>query len=198
MARLLQRLWLLLAFAGTILVPVRARAAICEAHDLVALVTSSAVAPAPPALVEPAPPDACGAPDGGAPAPVMDAGVPCEDPGDLRVPALCDNRGACTIAPPLVHPVADARIETARGCASELAALLYDDDCSQRSGVAIGPGPQHSPAAGVPPVLAEHAVLDAALVVPPASSELGPDFLLVAGGPRRGVVQGIDHPPRAL
>jgi hypothetical protein len=192
-ARLFQRLLVLLAFAGVILVPARARAAICtlcEAHDLLTFVASAASATS-------APPAETCMPDAGAPVPA-DAGlaVPCEDPGDLRVPALCDNRGASMIAPPRVLPVADARIEAVHGCASELAALI-NDGCGQRSHAAIGPGPRHSPVAGASPVLPEHAVLDAAGMVPPASSELGPDFPPVTGGPLHGVARGIDHPPRA-
>lgn len=107
-----------------------------------------------------------------------------DDLGDARVAAMCDERGASMVAPPLVHPVADARIDAARGCLPEL------------SMPRVGPGSEEAPVG--PPVfaVADQANLGAAELIFPAPSELGPPFVRVAGAARSGVERDIDHPPR--
>ncbi len=178
MGRLLQRLAVLLAFAGAFLVPALARAALlpaCEAHDLVTRMPVEWLLPSAPAPDSNAT-DACTADRRRGPA-------PAEDLGDLRVPAMCDARGASAIAPQRIMPVSDARIEAASSCGA--------DESS-----AIGLGPKHSPSAGAPPALADHAVLDVAGLVLPSSGELAPPYLPIAGGPLPAFARGIDHPPR--
>jgi hypothetical protein len=189
--RLLQRLAVLLAFAGAFLVPALARAALiptCDQRDQVSRMPVEWM----PVATPPEPVVVCTGHDGGDPHTPGPAGHdggakeahdPTDDLDDARVAGMCDARGATVIAPERILAVSDARIEAAPTCGSEDAA-------------GIGPGPRHSPVAGVGPALADHAVLDSAGVVLPASCELAPPYLPVAGGPSPGFVRGIDHPPR--
>jgi len=107
-----------------------------------------------------------------------------DDPGDPRVAAMCSENGASVVAPGRVLPVVDARIDAAPGCGGELSAPV------------IGPAPKGSPVGPPAFALADDAVLGAAVLVLPASSELGPPFPAAAGAERAGVKHGIDHPPR--
>ncbi|MFT3768863.1 MAG: hypothetical protein QM820_25755 [Minicystis sp.] len=176
LSRNLQRLVTWLAFAAALIVPVLvpalARAAIlpaCENHELT---------PTPPEWLAPTPtilPDACSVTE------IRND----EDAGDPRVAAMCSESGASVVAPPRVAPVVDARIEAVPGCGSEVSAAPV-----------IGPGPKDSPVGPPAFALADHAVLDEGLLVPPAASELAPPYPAAAGEARAGVRQGIDHPPR--
>jgi hypothetical protein len=180
--RVLQRLLVWLAFAAALFAPALARAALlptCDAHEQLTRMP----APSPP---DPPTEDACSlaalqSPDqaGGRPQSLDQA-----DLGDVRVAAMCDARGASVIAPQRVLAVADARIEAAPACETE------------GSGPAIGPDSHPPPAAGASVALADHAVLDAATLIPPAFSELAPPYPVITGGPRAAFDRGVDHPPR--
>jgi hypothetical protein len=185
--RLLQRLAVVLVFAGVFLAitlaPSMARAALlptCE-HDAVTRIPVEWL-PVAPSMVPPVA-DTCTLPPV-APVPPPGSGAAAEEQGDSRVPAMCDARGASAIAPQRVLPISDARIEAAPGCGSDPSAPV------------VGPGPRHSPSAGAAPALADHAVLDGASLVPPAASELAPPYPPITGGPRVAHPPGIDHPPR--
>lgn len=186
MGRVLQRLVMLLAFGYALLVPAIVRAALlpaCE-HDPSTRVPVDWDAGSPElgALDVRGAPDSCDLPLGWS---VKLAREPRpDDLGDMRVPAMCDARGASAIAPPRIHTIGDARIEAVGGTGTELGAPV------------IGPGPKHSPFVGAAPALADHAVLDGTVQVPPPSSEPAAPFPPVTGGPRCGVARGIDHPPR--
>jgi hypothetical protein len=167
------------SFALALLAPALARAALipaCETHDQLTRMPVEWIVKTPP----PSPAESC------------DAGTPVAAPtpeeiGDPRVPPMCDERGACVVAPPRILPVADDRIEaspTGSGCASDASAP------------ALRPGSGHAPTPNASPALADHAVLDAMPLVPEASSELAQPFPPVAGGPCLGHVRGIDRPPR--
>jgi len=174
---------MLLAFAGALLVPAFARAALlpaCE-HDpatRMAVEWLSVAATDGPADAQ----DACNLSSAASAVPAVRA---ADDLGDLRVAPMCDVRGASAIAPPRIHTIGDDRIEAVTGPGAE----LY-------SSVTIGPGPRDCPAAGAALALADHAVLDPAVLVPPPSSELAAPFLPVTGNPRAVIARGIDHPPR--
>jgi hypothetical protein len=167
MGRLLQRLVVLLAFAGVILAPALARAALlpaCEVHELTRMPVEWLVAEAG---------DAC------------DAGPTAADEQvDVKVAGMCDDRGASIVAPPRIHAIVDARIEAGNGWAFD------------HSAPHIGPSPQDSPLSSPPLALLDQATLQALAVVAPAASELAPPFPPLPGGPRPGVSRGIDHPPR--
>lgn len=107
-----------------------------------------------------------------------------DDLGDGRVAAMCDDRGASMVAPPLVHAIADARIDAAPGCLPEL------------TGPCVGPSPDHAPLGAPAFAVLDLASLGDALSIPPAPSELGPPFVVTAGAARAGVKHRIDHPPR--
>jgi len=163
----------LLAFTGAFLVPVIARAAVlaeaadedvCKVGELRSSVQDAALA----SLTSKA------------------EHAPVDDIDDSKAGGMCDDRGACVVAPPRVHPVGNARIQAPRGCSFG----------GHGASAWIGPGPDEVPATGSAPVLAQHAVLDVVSLVPPASSELGPAFLPVAGGPRVGIARGVERPPR--
>ena len=169
---------MLLAFAGAFVVPALARAALlpaCE-HDPATRMPVERV-------------DV-----GGDPQTPTDGQEVCNFPAarddvpadatEMRVAAMCDARGASAIAPQRVLAIGDACIDAVKGDAADLYRPL------------IGPGPKNSPATGASAALADHAVLDPAVLVPPASSELAPPFPPVTGGPRSGIARGIDHPPR--
>jgi hypothetical protein len=176
-----------LAFAGAFFVPAIARAALipaCEAHDQLTRMPVEWL----PASVSPsdaargdaseAPTDTCTAVGAASPA-------PAEDLGDVRVPGMCDARGASVVAPQRILAVDDARIEATPPCGSDQTAS------------AASHGSRHPPSASAPPALADHAVIDSAGLVLPASCELAPPYLPIAGGgPLPGIVRGIDHPPR--
>jgi hypothetical protein len=185
MARLVQRLFVMLAFAAAMLAPALARAVTmgpqaapnpaparpalvpaCEVHEFSAM-------PSEWLKQEPAS-DACSTAD-------RDAQ---DDLGDPRVAAMCDARGASVIAPPRILSIADARIDVASGQAFELGPHI------------VGPSPHDSPASGPSYAIFEQATLDDVLVVPPAPCELAPPYPPVEGGARQGVARGIDHPPR--
>jgi hypothetical protein len=186
--RFFQRLGVWLAFAIALVVPLlfatTARAALLPACDARELLTRMPAEWMPPAAGAGA--DAAPAEDACAPQVGLDGSKAEEDWGDVRVAAMCDARGASVIAPPRILPVADVRIEAVSGCAADPSAPLS----------ALRSGSRNAPVAAAAPALAEHAVLDVATLVPPASSELGPPFPKVPGGPRSGVARGIDHPPR--
>jgi hypothetical protein len=176
-----------LAVAVMMLAPAIARAALipeCEAHDQLTRMPVEWVAPTPP----PPSADSCDAGvgltmEGDRPAQLVAAPHP-DELGDTRLAPMCDERGACVVAPPRIHPVADDRIEAGTRCG-------WDS-----SGPLVAPGPRHSPDALTSPMLAQHAVLDALAMVPPAPSELAAPFPRPSGGPRIGYARGIDHPPR--
>jgi len=176
----------MLAFAGvflaTTLAPSIARAALiptCE-HDAVTRIPVEwmPVTPSFPSTDECTPP--AGAGDSGS----AGGAAPAEDQGDLRVPAMCDERGASAIAPQRIHPVSDDRIEAAAGCGGDQSASV------------VGPGQRHAPPAGAAVALADHAVLGATCLVPPATSELAPPYPPVTGRVLPPHARGIDHPPR--
>jgi hypothetical protein len=175
-AKVLQRLVVWLAFALVTLVPALARAALvpaCE-HDPLTRMPVEWLRPVQQHEHEHEhESDAC----------TLRAAVPQEDLGDVRVAAMCDDRGASVIAPPRILPIGDARIEAAP-CSVDL------------TGPFAGPGTPHAPSLVGGPALAEHAVLDGSGVIPEASCEVSPAFPPVAGGPRVGFGRGIDHPPR--
>jgi hypothetical protein len=192
--RFFQRLGTWIALAVALVVPLllatSAEAALlpaCEARDVITRMPAEWMPAAAVATAdEPGAPaeDACTPQAGHEPG--HDGSKAEEDWGDVRVAAMCDARGASVIAPARILPVADARIEAVPGCAADHSAPL----------AALRSGSRSSPVAAAAPALVEHAVLDVADLVPPASSELGPPFPPVRGGPRSGVAPGIDHPPR--
>lgn len=192
MGRFFQRLGVWLAFASALVVPLlfaaTARAALlpaCEAHEPITRMPAEWMAPVapPPAPAE----DACTAmAHDQSPRGSQEERGSQEDLGDVKVAAMCDDRGASIIAPPPILPIVDARIEAVPGCAADHATAL----------AALRPGSRSAPSAAAAPALAEHAVLDASDLVPPAPSELGLPFPPVRGRPQSGVARGIDHPPR--
>ncbi len=183
MARVLQRLVVLFAFAGAFLAPVVARAAVlAEASEVEG-----------PLPVAPSP-DVCSLGD-------LRSSVPAQPPAnvehgvehaavddidDAKAGGMCDDRGACVVAPQRVHPVGNARIQVSRFC----------NFGGHGAAAWIDRGQDDVPGAGAAPVAVQHAVLDTALLVPPASSELGPAFPPVVGGPRVGIARGVERPPR--
>jgi hypothetical protein len=177
--RLLQRLLVWLAFAGAFLAPMLARAALiptCDAHDQLSRM--------------PAPTDADAA-DAGPPAACSFAALAAqaaadEELGDPRAAAMCDPRGASILAPQRVLPIADARLD----------AVPCHDGADDGSAPTIGAGSDHPPLSGPTVALAQHAVLDTALLIPPPGEEPAPPFPPAPGGPRAGFDKGIDHPPR--
>jgi hypothetical protein len=175
--RIFQRLCVCFAFAMCMLAPAMSRAALlpaCEARDQLTRMPVEWML-----LDEPSQPtDVC---DAGAPAP---SGPTAEDLGDTRYAAMCDERGASVIAPQRILPISDARIEAVPSCA-------FDDATSY-----VGPSHRHAPVAPPGATLADHAVLDPQVLVPPASSEPGPPFPPPTGGVRPGFVRGILRPPR--
>jgi hypothetical protein len=183
--RSFQRLVMLLAFAGALVVPLlfaaTARAAMlpaCEQHDAITRMPAEWMPSAEPTFVE----DACTPAEGHD----GDRAKAADDLGDLKVAAMCDVRGASVIAPPRILSIADTRIEAVPNRAGDHSAQAL-----------LRPGrSSHSPAGAGVPALADHAVIDGGALVRPASSEVGPPFMPVAGGPRCGVARGIDHPPR--
>jgi len=177
-ARILQRL--VLFFAGALLVPARAWAALlpaCEAHDPTTRIPADWM----PDHQAAVPPVAGG---GEACAALPPKASDAADDVDVRIAAMCDARGASIVAPQRILPVGDARIEATPGGGTELGPPV------------IGPHRDHAPVASAAPALAQHAVLDAAVLVPPASSELAPPFPPVTGETRSGFAPGVDHPPR--
>jgi hypothetical protein len=104
---------------------------------------------------------------------------------DSRVAAMCDGRGASVVAPPLVRPVADARIDAAYGCSL--------DFTSSMSGAAA---PDDAPLFAPAFALAQPATLDGELLIMPRWSELGPPYPAARGAASAGIRRGIDHPPR--
>jgi len=175
-SRTLHRLVTWLAFTAAVLVPLLAPAIAhagllpaCESHELTAMPVEWLPKPAAPAL------EACSIGE-----------IPNDaDLGDARVAAMCDEHGASVVAPPRVHAVADARIDLAPGCGGELSAPLCGPD--QRGAPARAPGP----------AIAEHAVLEGIVLVPPVWYELTAPLPAAAGAPSAGVKRGIEHPPRA-
>jgi len=178
-ARVLQRLVVLFAFAGAFLAPVVARAEVlAEASEVEgpsappmappAVCSLGALSSIPPPKVER----------------VEHAAV--DDIDDAKAGGMCDDRGACVVAPQRVHPVGSARIQVSHFC----------NFGSHGPAASIDRGQDDVPGSGAAPVAVPYAVLDTALLVPPASSELGPAFLPVVGGPRVGVLRGVDRPPR--
>jgi hypothetical protein len=174
--RVAQRLVTWLAFAVAVLVPLlapsvaRAALATCESRD-----PSTASTELTPVEWVPAPPpgpEACSPHDG------------AEELGDARVAAMCDDRAASVVAPPLVRGVGDARIDAARGCGIDSAS------------VAIGPGSDEAPATAPAFALVDHAVLGSGDLVPPAPLSLALVFPEGQATGPAGVRQGIDHPPR--
>jgi hypothetical protein len=174
-----KRLGSWIAFAATVLcaavvalVPRLAFAAIlpaCENHELTLMPVEW--------LTPPAAPEACSLA-----AALVNAGD--DDQGDPRIAAMCDARGASVVAPQRILPIADAWID-AVGCNADLDA-----------GAALDAGSDHAPLLGPGAALVDHAVLGAAVQVPPAPSELLPPFPAAADRPLAGVKQAIDHPPR--
>jgi hypothetical protein len=173
--RLVTPLLVCLVLAVALLVPLRAHAAIlpaCENRELLSL----APPPAPSILLvdqpgEPAPVAACEAPSG-------------EPEGDSKVAPMCDPRGASIIAPPRIHPVNDDRIEASPSCELELTIAR------------IGPGPRDSSSILFGAALAAYATLGDSALVPPACSELAPDYPPAEGKARSGVARDVYHPPR--
>jgi hypothetical protein len=177
LGKVLQRLLVCFAFAAALLAPALARAALlpsCDGHEQL----TRALPPSPPPA-EPPPADACSLA-----AMAALAGASADELGDVRVAAMCDIRGASVIAPQRVQPMTSGRIEAGAVPGADPSTPVIDS------------GTRHPPVAAASPALAEHAVLDLAALVPPATSELGPPFPPVTGSPRSGFVRGIDHPPR--
>lgn len=173
LSRNLKRLVSWLAFVATLLVialvPRGADAAIlpaCENHPVTPMPAEW--------LAALAQPDSCVAADM----------ARDDDAGDVRVAAMCDDRGASVVAPPRLLPIADARIDAASSCGGEIA------------GPSCSPAQQDSPLGPPAFALAEQGVLGGVVMVPPAPSELGPAFPMVAGAALPGVARDIEHPPR--
>ncbi len=182
MRQVLQRLVVLLAFAGAFIVPSVARAALlpdCDAREQLTRMPAEWLERAPGSTQPQAPTFACNLGE-------AHHAALADDADEVKVAGMCDDRGASVVAPPRVHPLGNARIEASRSCGSDGPAAAG----------AIAHRSHEVPGAGGAPVLAEHAVLDAACLVPCASSELGPAFLPVAGGPRLGAPRNVDRPPR--
>lgn len=108
-----------------------------------------------------------------------------DEVGDSKVPALCDPRGAYgIIAPPRIHPIIDARIESGVRCGVTITTPMLstgtDDGTSAIAQVAM-PG---------------HAVVADEEMVPAPSYELAPDFTPPDGRALAGVARSVYHPPR--
>lgn len=166
--RHLQRLSALIALAMALLVPVRAWAALIPACE------NREVATVLPREDEAERVDSTLCNDGNAE----------DEVGDSKVPALCDPRGASIIAPPRIHAIIDARIESGARCGVTITTPM------------IGPGPDDGSAAGALVAMPGHAVIPEGALVPAPSYELAPDFTPPEGGALPGVRRPIDHPPR--
>jgi hypothetical protein len=174
---LLQRLAVWTAFAVALLFPLAASAAIlplCEVDA--ATVMPRTPAPPPHAFVaveEPTP--SCG-----------ELGAAADDDAvDPRIAAFCDARGASAIAPQRIIPINDARLEATPACARL--------DISTQT---IVPSPRDGFATGTAAVLLDPAALDADAMIPPAASELLPDYAPVTDVNCSGIEQAVYHPPR--
>lgn len=180
----MQRRWVYsllvyVALAAALLVPARARAAIlpaCELHIGVTEVAGAADAAAAVAGADAADaiPSACRS--------ALDERAL---DGEARFSPMCDARGASTEAPPRVHGIGDERIEAVPSCEHELS-----------SPTALTSSPREMPSLHDGAALLDHAILPASLLVPPAFSEVVPDFLSPRDEARPGERQGIYHPPR--
>lgn len=178
---LIQRLLVLLAFATALLSTSAARATLvpaCESHQITRMPVEW--------LVDREPtPDACTSGER-----VGDVGERlgnADELADSRVAAMCDERGASAVAPSLVRPIVDARIDAIPGGCSI--------DITNAAPVARR-GSEHAPLGAQAFALAQGAMIDAQALVPPASSEFAPPYPAAPGQGRAGIRRGIDHPPR--
>jgi hypothetical protein len=160
-----QRLWMFCAFALAVCLPLRLEAAILQVCE------NDAVSLAP---IE--------ADFGFAPRCELMAGAD-DAAGDAGPAPLCDPRGASAVAPPRIHPIADARIEAA-GCGEGERRPSVEP--SSRDPVPAGDigGSAHD-ALSVPD-----------LALPPAPTEAVLPAFFFEGGPRAGHRPGVYHPPR--
>ncbi len=166
--RHLQRLSALIALAMALLVPARAWAALLPACENREVATQQP-------RVDDAERDV---------ASLCNEGNAEDEVGDSKVPALCDPRGASIIAPPRIHPIIDARIESGVRCGVTITTPMLstgtDDGTSAIAQVAM-PG---------------HAVVADEEMVPAPSYELAPDFTPPDGRALAGVARSVYHPPR--
>ncbi|MDI1449445.1 hypothetical protein [Polyangium sp. 6x1] len=153
-------------FAVVWLVPLRAHAAIVPACDDGGSAATSAAVP-------PNPPEDCSAP------------LDQTDEIDPEIAAMCDERGATTVAPGRIHPMTDARIDAGVSC----------------DGTEFGPalGPSHGEQNPIASFFATvpDAMLSASFDLRPAFAVELPAYPPVEGAPLRGVRREIDRPPRA-
>jgi len=160
-----------LAFVVTVLLPLRASAAIiptCE-HDAVTAMPSLTrellESPFESPFESP-----CDAPD---------AAI-----AEGSAAPICDPSGASAVAPPRILPITDARIDAVPNCGD-----------SSSIGPMIGPrsGDHHAMSSAA---IVDQAMLAGDLFVPPAPFVETVDPLTPAGGPRAAVRADVYHPPR--
>lgn len=104
--------------------------------------------------------------------------------GETSAAPICDPRGASSIAPPRILPIADARIDAAPGCNG------------QDAWPSVGPSSRDSAPGGDLAGPPQRALLSPELVVPGPAELVVLAFAAPPGGPRAGVEQGVYHPPR--
>jgi hypothetical protein len=161
-----QRLWVLLAFALTVCLPLPAAAAIlqvCE-DDPISVVPIEV--------------------DAGVAGQCDRMAAADETTGDAGAAPLCDPRGASVIAPPRIHPIADARIDIAAGCGEKGRAP------------SVGPSQRDRAPADDAGGAVSYALPVPELELPPAPAEEMLSMPAMQGGPRVGFRPGVYHPPR--
>lgn len=181
--RLVQALLICIALTVTLVVPLRARAAIlpaCENRELITLAPSLPIADT---QAEPVVNAACATPQRD---PESAPGAPLArgTMEDGNVAPICDPRGASMIAPPRIHGVNDDRIEAPPTCEVPSTSPM------------LLPSPRDTSTIHVGAALAAHAILGSDTVVPQVLSELSPAYLLPRGEDRAGTLRDVYHPPR--
>lgn len=121
------------------------------------------------------------------PTPPCDELSTAEDESDIDpgIAAFSDERGASAVAPQRILPIDDARIDAAPGC------LRLDLSIQT-----IAASPHDGLVTGSSALLIDPAKLDADTMIPPAASELLPDYAPVADVECSGVERSVYHPPR--
>lgn len=111
--------------------------------------------------------------------------APAEEEGDPQAAPMCDLRGASVLAPGRVHPMTDARIESAATC-----------EGGEIFGPSLAPasGDHHSASAAW--AVLDPAHLGQTFELRPAFSIELPVFPAETGAPRAGFDRGVYHPPR--
>jgi len=106
------------------------------------------------------------------------------DEADDSIAAMCDIRGATTVAPDRIHPESDARIDAVVSCDGSI------------QGPLLGPSHGEDGPASVSHAIVQHAVLAGMFDLRPALHDELPPYLPVTGAPQAGFGCEIYHPPR--